>query len=567
MPRVLRPSSANFVRSVSPAPKNARPSISRSTAIGILQRAEADPQSLTPADVHILQRTIGNRATGRILSQQIPIQRQLKLGPADDAYEREADAVARQVVGRMAAPRVANEAEAGEKAQAKPLVTYANLTDRPAAVKRTFDPSMIQRDVMEEKLAQATAQHGLEGGDVDAGVAQSIQRARGSGQPLDERVRRRMEQGFGASFGGVRVHTDTQADTLNRSLNARAFTSGNDIFFGKGEYNPGSRSGQELLAHELTHTVQQGGASVQRTSDDPSRPQINGQLPSNRISTKKKAMHLDFVKMLREDPDFGRIIQKKLGMNTKSQGGGTYGHWWTEVGDARESGFVPRESYGWWPAADAPSGKKLWGGVPGALNGEGPASRRDPHQGDEAPTEFHPTMNVDLEKESYDEIKTRVTDEIRDFAQSYNGKWSWKLGWGKNCHTFQQKLKKKVGLHNQKSKHWLVNPNIQEAVEDRDRAAGEVKATFVVPEGRTLARHSPDDGSDIPGGGYRGGTEVGATGKVIEVAGLYGRRETLVEYIVDGTRNWISQVYWEMWFGENSYPADASAETVAGTEG
>jgi hypothetical protein len=73
-----------------------------------------------------------------------------------------------------------------------------------------------------------------------------------------------MESVFGADFAGVRVHTGTKSDAINRSLNARAFTTGNDIFFRKGEYNPGSTGGKELLAHELTHTVQQGAAPVRR---------------------------------------------------------------------------------------------------------------------------------------------------------------------------------------------------------------------------------------------------------------------------------------------------------------
>ena len=99
---------------------------------------------------------------------------------------------------------------------------------------------------------------------MDAGVARSIQSAKGGGAPLHDNVRSSMERGFGADFSGVRVHTGGQADALNRSLNARAFTTGSDIFFGKGQYNPGSSGGQELIAHELTHTVQQGAATVRR---------------------------------------------------------------------------------------------------------------------------------------------------------------------------------------------------------------------------------------------------------------------------------------------------------------
>ena len=95
-------------------------------------------------------------------------------------------------------------------------------------------------------------------------VEQAIQRVRGGGQTLDSGARIRMESAFGADFSGVRVHTDGGADTLNRQLSARAFTTGQDIFFRQGAYNPGSSSGRELLAHELTHVVQQNGDKVQR---------------------------------------------------------------------------------------------------------------------------------------------------------------------------------------------------------------------------------------------------------------------------------------------------------------
>ena len=70
-----------------------------------------------------------------------------------------------------------------------------------------------------------------------------------------------MEQAFGADFGGVRVHTDSDSDALSQSLQARAFTTGKDIFFSSGEYDPSSSAGQHLLAHELTHTIQQGASN------------------------------------------------------------------------------------------------------------------------------------------------------------------------------------------------------------------------------------------------------------------------------------------------------------------
>lgn len=97
-------------------------------------------------------------------------------------------------------------------------------------------------------------------GEIAPATEQAIDRSRGGGRPLDQGVRRQMEGAFGVDFGGVRVHTGAEPDALNRQLSARAFTSGRDVFFRHGQYDPGSSSGRELLAHELTHTVQQTGA-------------------------------------------------------------------------------------------------------------------------------------------------------------------------------------------------------------------------------------------------------------------------------------------------------------------
>ncbi len=91
-------------------------------------------------------------------------------------------------------------------------------------------------------------------------VEERIEGARGGGQALPEHTQSQMSDSMGADFSGVRVHTGGEANHLNRSLNARAFTTGNDVFFADNEYNPDSSGGQELIAHELTHVVQQGGA-------------------------------------------------------------------------------------------------------------------------------------------------------------------------------------------------------------------------------------------------------------------------------------------------------------------
>ncbi|NLX19520.1 MAG: DUF4157 domain-containing protein [Desulfobulbus sp.] len=85
----------------------------------------------------------------------------------------------------------------------------------------------------------------------------ALQAQKGRGEALDSTTRETMESGFGAEFGGVRIHTDTEAANLSNTLNARAFTHGNDIYFNEGAYKPETSAGRHLLAHELTHTLQQ----------------------------------------------------------------------------------------------------------------------------------------------------------------------------------------------------------------------------------------------------------------------------------------------------------------------
>lgn len=96
--------------------------------------------------------------------------------------------------------------------------------------------------------------------EVDPAVEENISEARGQGHTLDHSVQAEMESAFGENFGGVRIHTDQRADELNRSVDAVAFTTGQDIFFSEGAYAPHNTAGRSLLAHELTHVVQQKGA-------------------------------------------------------------------------------------------------------------------------------------------------------------------------------------------------------------------------------------------------------------------------------------------------------------------
>jgi Domain of unknown function (DUF4157) len=100
----------------------------------------------------------------------------------------------------------------------------------------------------------------LPDGRVDASVEAAIAAARGNGRPLERSVSAHLEPALGQSLRDVRVHTDDGAAALARAVSARAFTVGSDIFFAPGEYRPGSRDGDHLIAHEVAHVIQQRGA-------------------------------------------------------------------------------------------------------------------------------------------------------------------------------------------------------------------------------------------------------------------------------------------------------------------
>jgi len=111
-------------------------------------------------------------------------------------------------------------------------------------------------------------------GPLDPDLASAIEDARGVGAQLPAPVQQDMEQRLGADLSDVRVHTGNRAADLNRAVSADAFTTGSDVFFGDGNFEPGTDDGKRLLAHELTHVVQQrsgdgGGDGRVSAPDDP----------------------------------------------------------------------------------------------------------------------------------------------------------------------------------------------------------------------------------------------------------------------------------------------------------
>jgi Domain of unknown function (DUF4157) len=174
--------------------------------------------------------------------QRNAVQTKLLVATAGDQYEQEADCVANEVVGRLTAP----------------------LDPSPQKIQPIQPPSMSHLKPDSSVKSLFRRRSGTGGTTVTPEFENSIQAAQGRGRPLASNLRGPMERAFGENFGSVRVHADAYSDRLNRSIRAQAFTVGQDIFFRHNEYQPQSRGGQVLLAHELSHVVQQRENVVQR---------------------------------------------------------------------------------------------------------------------------------------------------------------------------------------------------------------------------------------------------------------------------------------------------------------
>ncbi len=255
------------------------------------------------------------------------LQRKMALSQPGDQQEQQADHVAQQVARALKDPQAGTGSslqraslEPGLKPQTQPLArkavpaaqaVQAQLpTVGPAARKAAPPPKdeppkvarMAAPGASAESLATpATAAPGKEPrvaraaeaqasdpepsapvspapeGEVDAGTQAQIEARKGGGEPLPAAQRAQLEAPFEHSFAGVRIHRDPEANRLATQLQARAFTVGSDIYFASGAYAPDSDTGRELLAHELTHVVQQRGApQVSRAVDPAPSPAPTG---------------------------------------------------------------------------------------------------------------------------------------------------------------------------------------------------------------------------------------------------------------------------------------------------
>lgn len=201
----------------------------------------------------------------------VPVQAKLKIGKPDDEYEREADRVADQVMS-MPDPAVQKQEEVEEEdeeavqrmprsEQITPLVQRQEVPDEEDETVQAKHDGLVQRqtspctDCDEESIQ--TKRSNRPPTEARPGLESQIHAMKGSGRPLSRSERDFFEPRFGYDFSEVRVHTDGNAAASARSLNARAYTVGQNISFSSGGFHPGSLAGRKLMAHELAHVVQQ----------------------------------------------------------------------------------------------------------------------------------------------------------------------------------------------------------------------------------------------------------------------------------------------------------------------
>jgi hypothetical protein len=254
---------------------------------------EEEAEDSLPVQTKLENATVQRQSEGEQESEKEDhsmqlVQPKLTVGAPGDKYEIEADSMAERVMSMNVpdAPAAIQRKEVGEEdpLQRSPLAT-------------SITPLIQRQDDEEDVHSQPSVQRAAEAGGFQASssVESGLASQQGGGSPLDEGVRSFMEPRFGNDFSSVRIHTGSNAVQMNKELHAQAFTHGSDIYFNAGRYNPGSDEGKRLLAHELTHVVQQTGAkklqqkpiiSLKSNKQTPQAKQLPGQ--HSKVTTSKE---------------------------------------------------------------------------------------------------------------------------------------------------------------------------------------------------------------------------------------------------------------------------------------
>ncbi len=217
------------------------------------------------------------------------VQAKLNIGKPNDKYEVEADAVADQVTSK----KETNNSDTFFS----PAPVIQKKENTEIQTKEESENEIQEKPLSESITPAVQLKAASDAPKVNPDIKQKIHSSKGGGSSLPENTKTEMESGFGTDLENVRIHNDSNAVQMNKELGSQAFASGNDIYFNEGKFNPDSQDGKHLLAHELTHTVQQGGnrAVIQRKDEEKppqdtkqQTPIPENQNPSTEEGTKKR---------------------------------------------------------------------------------------------------------------------------------------------------------------------------------------------------------------------------------------------------------------------------------------
>lgn len=209
---------------------------------------------------------LGPKAYGQLTALQRQVAEQLNMAFKQDrqptferhqAFAAHLASLQRHPLSRPVAQVVLGSLPAGERPA---IQRAAAVLQERECLQRQQDGQALELHSLQRHLAELDEE-------ATQPVLQRIQARRGSGNPLPAAVQRHLEQGLNHDLSRVRIHDDAEADKLAKGVNAIAFTTGSDIFFQSGKFNPNTQSGLELLAHEVTHTVQQVQGKVGKGID------------------------------------------------------------------------------------------------------------------------------------------------------------------------------------------------------------------------------------------------------------------------------------------------------------
>ncbi len=194
--------------------------------------------------------------------QQAEEEEELAQGIAIQKQEEEEEEPLQAKTGQPKEEEEELQAKAGQPKEEEEEIPVSGASkERDKEEEETAQMGAIQKQEEEEETMQAKSlqRKGSGAPEVSSSIENRLVNEKGKGQKMDRQTSRFMENSFGSDFNHVNIHTDTKAAQMSKELGAQAFTHGNDIYFNKGRYNPTSKDGKHLLAHELTHTIQQTG--------------------------------------------------------------------------------------------------------------------------------------------------------------------------------------------------------------------------------------------------------------------------------------------------------------------